>query len=154
MADQVLALRERGLGARRALVHVLGVGGLVVGRAGLAGRRAVQAQYVPVAVRLCGERQRTMFALVRFFARVRAYVPFQRRRPRERQVTERAQHSVGRGRVRAHLLPLFPALVFVVVEIYVGAVVPGVGAGGTYQIEINISQAKHGDGKTVDSDER
>lgn len=68
-----------------------------------------------------------MFALVWFLASVRADVTFQRRRPRERQVTERAQHSVGRGRIRAHFLPFFPTLVFIVVEIYVDIIVADVG---------------------------
>lgn len=139
VTDQVLAFGERGLRARRALVHVFRVGRrLVVGRARLAGRRAVQAQYVPVAVRLGRERQRTVFALVRLFAGVRADVPFQRRRPRERQIAKRAEHAVGRGRVRAHLLPLFPALVFVVVEIYVDVVVAGVGSVGRKTLLKNI----------------
>lgn len=127
VTDQVLAFRKRGLRARRALVNVFGVRGggrvgggrrLGVGRSGrlAAGWRAVQPEYVPVAIRFGRERQRTVFALVRFLAGVRADVPFQRRRPRERKITERAQHPVGGGRIRAHLLPFISAFVLVAAE--------------------------------------
>lgn len=83
----------------------------------------MQAQYVSVAVRLGRERQWTVFTLIRLFTGVCADMTFQRRRPRERQVTERTQHSVGRGRVRAYFLSFFPVLVFVIIEVYVDVAV-------------------------------